>query len=324
MKKENTSTACCSTSGHCCKFGQVALLVLVLVGAVFAVMSYCKVMSLESKLADMHRMSVTATFGSSKNLNDLLDATLTSERVKEINANVQDEILRLKGASATTETTEAADTAGDTATSGTPVSTNAALNDPKWDENSNEAGKLFGLQGTPGNALINVKNGNFKAIGGAYPQSDFEQVVAALAAGEKLTTDQMGQAGTLTPEQIAAVLKDVHYYGSADADIVIVEYSDILCPFCQRQFSQRTIENIVDANPKVALVFKNMPIAGLHPTAPIGAKGVECAGQLGGTEAFYNYLTKAFEYSTFNGSNVVKIAEEIGLDKDSFVACFTK
>ena len=105
---------------------------------------------------------------------------------------------------------------------------------------------------------------------------------------------------------------------------MIVEYSDILCPFCQRHYNAKTIENIVDADSTVGMVFKNMPIAALHPTAPIGAKGVECAGKIAGTKAFYTFLEKAFTYTTFNNDNVTEIAKAIGLDKNEFAACFTK
>ena len=205
------------------------------------------------------------------------------------------------------------------------MDTAAAYNDKLWDENSTEALQNFGLQGTPGNAVIDVKTGKYKAIGGAYPQSAFEEVIAKLQAGETLTTDDMGQAGTLTKDVLQKILKGAHYYGEEKAGIVVVEYSDILCPFCQRHFNAKTIENIVDAsNGKVALVFKNMPIAGLHPTAPLGAKGAECAGQIGGTKAYYDYLTQAFTYKVFNGSNVVDIAKKVGLDEAKFAACFTK
>ena len=205
------------------------------------------------------------------------------------------------------------------------MDTAAAYNDKLWDENSTEALQNFGLQGTPGNAVIDVKTGKYKAIGGAYPQSAFEEVIAKLQAGETLSTDDMGQAGTLTKDVLQKILKGAHYYGDEKAGIVVVEYSDILCPFCQRHFNAKTIENIVDAsNGKVALVFKNMPIAALHPTAPIGAKGVECAGKIAGTKAFYTFLEKAFTYTTFNNDNVTEIATAIGLDKNEFAACFTK
>ena len=122
------------------------------------------------------------------------------------------------------------------------MDTTAAYNDKLWDENSTEALQNFGLQGTPGNAVIDVKTGKYKAIGGAYPQSAFEEVIAKLQAGETLTTDDMGQAGTLTKDVLQKILKGAHYYGEEKAGIVVVEYSDILCPFCQRHFNAKTIE----------------------------------------------------------------------------------
>ena len=120
------------------------------------------------------------------------------------------------------------------------------------------------------------------------------------------------------------MLKGAYYYKNEGAEIVIVEYSDLLCPYCQKHFDNKTIESIVDADATVALVFKNNPIAQLHPTAPIGAKGAECAGQLGGSKAFYNFIAKGFTYSTFNNDNVTEIATSIGLDKAQFVACLNK
>ena len=131
-----------------------------------------------------------------------------------------------------------------------------------------------------------MKNGNFKAIGGAYPQSAFEAVIADLKAGKELTSDDMGKAGKLTKDQITALLKDVHFSGDKNADIIIVEYSDLLCPFCKRHYNDKTIENIVAADKAVALVFKNMPIAGLHPNAPLGAKGVNVQENLEVAKSF--------------------------------------
>jgi protein-disulfide isomerase len=91
--------------------------------------------------------------------------------------------------------------------------------------------------------------------------------------GETPVSDDMGNAGTLTQEQIDSILSNVYYRNDkSNADIVIVEYSDILCPFCQRHYNGRTIENILDADSSVALAFKNMPLAQLHPNAPLGAK----------------------------------------------------
>lgn len=259
---------------------------------------------------------IETQYGSQANFEAIFGASMTPEARKQIDEKVQQVVQQMKAEQGNLDTEDTADELN--------IDTKAALNDPTWDTNSAEADSLFGLRGTPGNAVINVKNGNFKAVGGAYPQSAFEAVIADLKAGKELVTDDMGNAGKLTKEQIAGLLENVYYNGDQNADIVIVEYSDLLCPFCQRHYNDKTLENIVASDNSVALVFKNMPIAGLHPNAPLGAKGVECAGKLGGSEKFYAYLDKAFAQSNFNGANVVKIAEEIGLDSDAFVACFTK
>ncbi len=268
------------------------------------------------KVDTLYKAGIVTQYGSQANFDAIFDASMTPEVKKQLDERVQQALEQMKAEQGNLDQ----DMTGDEAS----VDTQAAFNDPKWEANASEAASLFGLRGTPGNAVINVKNGNFKAVSGAYPQSAFEAVISDLKAGKELTTDDMGNAGKLTNEQIATLLEGVHYKGDQNAEIVIVEYSDLLCPFCQRHYNDKTLENVVAADASVALVFKNMPIAGLHPNAPLGAKGLECAGELGGSEQFYAYLDKAFAQSDFNGSNVVKIAEEIGLDKDAFVACFTK
>lgn len=268
------------------------------------------------KVDTLYKAIIETQYSSQANFEAVFNASMTPEARKQIDEKVQQAVEQMKA--------QAGETGEELTSDENSTDTKAALSDPKWEANSSEAASLFGLGGTPGNAVINVKNGNFKAVSGAYPQSAFDAVIADLKAGKELTTDDMGNAGKLTNEQIVTLLEGAHYKGDQNAEIVIVEYSDLLCPFCQRHYNDKTLENIVAADASVALVFKNMPIAGLHPTAPIGAKGVECAGELGGSEQFYAYLDKAFAQSNFNGVNVVKIAEEIGLDKDAFVACFTK
>ena len=293
----------------------VALSAITLIGG--AVLGTC----IYKKVNTMYKATIDFQFGSQENFDALYKARMTPETKKQLDESIKQAVEQIK---AQQGSDEAAKDEEQAASDEKGLDTKAAFNDTTWEKNSKEASSLFDLSGTPGNAVINVKNGNFKAIGGAYPQSAFEAVVADLKAGKELTSDDMGKAGKLTKDQITALLKDVYFSGDKNADIVIVEYSDLLCPFCKRHYNDKTIENIVAADKAVALVFKNMPIAGLHPNAPLCAKGVECAGKLGGSEKFYAYLDKAFAENDFNGSNVVSLAEGIGLDKEAFVACFTK
>ena len=324
--EKTTGESCAQRSCRCAKVLPIVTFVLLVPTLILSVMAYLKINS-------VYKAAVELQFGNEANLSKVSEVMQTPAYQKRVAEGIEQQIAQIKTALSDTSTNAATDaatdttseTTGDTASDSKALDTAAAYNDKLWDENSTEALQNFGLQGTPGNAVIDVKTGKYKAIGGAYPQSAFEEVIAKLQAGETLTTDDMRQAGTLTNDVLQKILKGAHYYGDEKAGIVVVEYSDILCPFCQRHFNAKTIENIVDAsNGKVALVFKNMPIAGLHPTAPLGAKGAECAGQIGGTKAYYDYLTQAFTYKVFNGSNVADIAKKVGLDEAKFAACFTK
>jgi protein-disulfide isomerase len=70
--------------------------------------------------------------------------------------------------------------------------------------------------------------------------------------------------------KFAAIVKDGYILGKKDARITIIEYSDFLCPFCKRHYEAQTIENLVKKYPNdVNMVFRQMPLPQLHPTAPI-------------------------------------------------------
>ena len=277
--EKTTGESCAQRPCRCAKVLPIVTFVLLVPTLILSVMAYLKINS-------VYKAAVELQFGNETNLSKVSEVMQTPAYQKRVAEGIEQQITQIKTALSDTSANTATDTdtdtisetTGDTASDSKALDTAAAYNDKLWDENSTEALQNFGLQGTPGNAVIDVKTGKYKAIGGAYPQSAFEEVIAKLQAGETLTTDDMGQAGTLTKDVLQKILAGAHYYGAEKADIVVVEYSDILCPFCQRHFNAKTIENIVDAsNGKVALVFKNMPIAGLHPTAPLGAKGAECA-----------------------------------------------
>lgn len=53
-----------------------------------------------------------------------------------------------------------------------------------------------------------------------------------------------------------------------------------------------------------------------------GARGAECAGELGGSDMFYAYLDEAFKETDFNRDSVLAIAGKIGLETEAFTACF--
>ena len=79
--------------------------------------------------------------------------------------------------------------------------------------------------------------------------------------------------------------------GNPDAKIVIVEYSDLDCPFCKvfHATMQQLIEDF-GKNGDVAWVYRHFPLTSLHPNAERHAIAAECAGKVGGNDAFWKFV----------------------------------
>src|SRR6478735_1019677 len=81
--------------------------------------------------------------------------------------------------------------------------------------------------------------------------------------------------------QVSAPSAKDHIVGSPDAPVVLIEYSDFQCPYCQLIYP--TLKSIVAAsNGKVAWVMRNFPLTSIHPEANPAANAAECiTAQLG-------------------------------------------
>lgn len=112
------------------------------------------------------------------------------------------------------------------------------------------------------------------------------------------------------------------------AKVAIVEFSDYECPFCQR-FWEQTLgqikKNYVDTG-KVIFVYRDLPLAFHDPAATREANAAECAGDLGGDEAFYQFHDQIYKQTPGNGQGIseTKLAEigvSLGLDKTKLTKC---
>jgi protein-disulfide isomerase len=132
------------------------------------------------------------------------------------------------------------------------------------------------------------------------------------------------------PNQLARnvppVGKSDHIYGSPNAPVTLIEYSDFECPFCKRFHG--TVKNLVDeSRGQVKWVYRHFPIEQLHPVkARKEAVASECAGELGGNDAFWKFADRFFELTPSNNQTDIdtvlpQIAREIGLDKKQFASC---
>ncbi len=150
------------------------------------------------------------------------------------------------------------------------------------------------------------------------------QTDTTATTGTTTTTTDTTTAVAGDAAKFAAIEKDGYIKGNKDARITIIEYSDMLCPYCKRHYDAQTIENLIKKYPKdVNMVFRQMPLPQLHPTAPIWAQGAVCVGKLWGADKFYQYLTKGFALDEFTEENVTAAAVSLGINKAKFTSCLT-
>lgn len=134
-------------------------------------------------------------------------------------------------------------------------------------------------------------------------------------------------AKTLTQDEIAAIKKTAYIEGNKDAIITLVEYSDLECPFCIRQFTDGTIQKVREKyEGKVNSAFKNF--RGVpHENAEAEANALLCAGDIGGTDTYVAYYNAIFTRSKggngtgFSKDALLPLAKELKIDGKKFQTC---
>lgn len=175
---------------------------------------------------------------------------------------------------------------------------------------------LFFVGGFVGGSLWTenkMLKGGTKA-GGTVGQPTAAAPTAPGAEGP--TADQMA---ALTP-----VNDDDYIRGSQNAKVMLVEFSDFECPFCQRfhPTMQQVMEEYGD---QVAWVYRHFPLS-FHPNAQKAAEASECVAAQGGSEAFWKYADAIFEKNAvlggqLNAGAITEAAEEAGVNVGQFQTC---
>lgn len=155
-----------------------------------------------------------------------------------------------------------------------------------------EYGQSVGVNGTPGFFVNGI------AVSGAQAYSVFKEIIdgellggiTELNASESLKQMVKSGAVNLSRAKIAPIGDT--FKGSDSAPVVLVEFSDFECPFCERVFP--TVQKILeDYSGKVKFYYQNYPLPpDLHPNAQNAAEASLCAGKQG---KFWEYHDRLFK-----------------------------
>ena len=144
------------------------------------------------------------------------------------------------------------------------------------------------------------------------------------ADAEKLRNvegEAFGNNNSGSAESVRAVSEIDHIFGSSDAKVVIIEYSDFECPFCSR--AHPTFEKAVqEYEGEVAWVYRHFPLTSIHSRAQRASVASECVAELSGNDAFWKYTDILFKKQRSLGDELyISEAVALGVDESAFTEC---
>lgn len=145
-----------------------------------------------------------------------------------------------------------------------------------------KGGLNAGITGTPGTIVLNTQTGQAKLLTGALPYENVREVIDAMLGTEDTTTlDALENVTEFEP-----INETDHIKGNEDAKIVLIEYSDFECPFCQK-FHLTMLQILNDYENDIAWVYRHFPLDAIHKKARPFAIASECAYSQKGNDAFW-------------------------------------
>jgi len=146
-------------------------------------------------------------------------------------------------------------------------------------------------------------------------------VLVALASAAGCASNTRAPEAPAAPPATTSVSQvDQRILGSADAQVMIIEFTDLQCPYCAR-FARDTWpllrERYVDTG-KVRLATRDLPLP-FHAFALPAAVAARCAGQQG---KFWEYREALFrDQSLLGHQRYAELAGTLGLDTRRFESC---
>lgn len=157
---------------------------------------------------------------------------------------------------------------------------------------------------------------------------------AGIAPAAEATAAPAAPAETASPDDtfkglaVGFTEEGYPFRGSPDAPLTMFEFSDFQCPFCSRYFVQTepAIDESFVRSGQLRVVFRDLPLVGLHPNAPAAHEAARCIAQQGAPLfwAMHDLLFRSQdEWSPLADPMPVfaRLAEEIGANTTIYSGC---
>ncbi len=105
-----------------------------------------------------------------------------------------------------------------------------------------------------------------------------------------------------------------HIRGPAEADVTLVEYGDLECPYCGQ--AETVIRELLSDFGDLRYVWRHLPLNDVHPHAQLAAEASEAAGAQGKFWEMHDLMLAHQDALTLR--NIIGYANELNLDIERF------
>jgi len=165
--------------------------------------------------------------------------------------------------------------------------------------------------------------------------ANMKKYVESFGTGTKTTQENTGTTSsetnsdfeTMASGTLEKILASAVFEWNKDATIAVIEYSDMECPFCIRQYQTTKLwqKLLVEFPQDVKFAFKNNRGVN-HIGTEAKAIGTLCAGKVGGNSAYIKFYHTIMDASTTSSvypvSDLSKAAMSAWVDSQKWKKCF--
>ena len=136
----------------------------------------------------------------------------------------------------------------------------------------------------------------------------------------KRLREQAGVSILLKKPKVEVAYDPARLRGDPKAPVVIVEFSDFQCPYCQA-VAPTLKKLLAKYEGRVSLAYLDLPLRDIHPQAQLAAEASRCAGEQG---KFWEYHDLLFaNQSKLDRPGLVELAHGLKLDEKQFDSCLS-
>ncbi len=118
-------------------------------------------------------------------------------------------------------------------------------------------------------------------------------------------------------DNLEPISQEDHIRGNPDAQIALIGYSDLECPYCV-DFHQTAQQLLEEYDGQIMWIYRHYPLEQLHSNATELAIGSECAARQGDDDSFWAFIDYVFENES---TDAQKVAQALGFNTAQFSTC---